>query len=606
MEEPWLPLPLAAAVLLSFLFCGGVLTLRSSPSGALHAYTDHQRHAAYAYAALERGPAVYLAPTRELVEQSAFRHPVREWPETRYLYPPGPLVLFLPLALLGQETPISTGAFHRACGVFVALLAHVGLWFGLGRMLLLPRGWKVLAAVMLWAYCLRCALCGQYEPLWLAPAALLLTALDRRRFDHALGWLALAWMTHDRAVVLLPFGVLAGLRLLRSGDAGRWRWLLLVGAAGAIGGVCFVLGVQAPIRAELPLHATPGDGRMVVAVVGTLGGIALGVLAGDAVLGAVVALIGLTGIADVGHWWHASAIFVPLMSRDAAAQWKRPIAATVGFLVWVSAMRFVWLDRPLGLVKDLRDLAARSIWESGPQGTFAVAVPATVPLVAAMVTFPLSRAVARPWESAALEITTTVGSSDVQVTWVVRSTCEESLKVPSAVNCWVKVLGMVTSDGLTAIESRMASVTRRVVEPEMVPTAARTVVVPTESPVARPGEPALAIDATTGSVDDQVTVEVNTCVLPSLKVPVAMNCCVNPRGMEGAAGVTASDTRVAGVTVRSVEPVFPPKSAEMVVVPTPAALAFPLLPAALEMVATAVFEEAQVAVWVRSKVLPSE
>ena len=152
----------------------------------------------------------------------------------------------------------------------------------------------------------------------------------------------------------------------------------------------------------------------------------------------------------------------------------------------------------------------------------------------------------------------------------------------------------------------MASVTLRVVEAVMVPTAAWMVELPTERPVARPGEPTLTMDATTVLLDDQVTVEVSTWVLPSLNVPVATNCWVNPRAMEGAAGVTASDTRVAGVTVRMVEPVFPPKAAEMEVVPTPAALALPLVPAALEMVATAVIEEAQVVVSVRSKVLPSE
>ena len=79
-------------MLASFLFCAGVLSLRPSSSGALHNYTDHQRHAAYAYAALERGPAVYLAPTGDLVEHSAFRHR-SWWPDTHYLYPPGILLL---------------------------------------------------------------------------------------------------------------------------------------------------------------------------------------------------------------------------------------------------------------------------------------------------------------------------------------------------------------------------------------------------------------------------------------------------------------------------------------------------------------------------------
>ena len=351
-----LPLPLAVAVAVSLLFSVAVLTLRSSSNGALHHYTDHQRHAAYAFAALERGPAVYLATARELVAHSAFRHPVPEWLDGRYPYPPGPLLLFIPLALIGQLTPISTGTFHRLCGSFVALLVHLGLWFALGRMLALPRGWKVLAAVMLWAYCLRCAMCGQYEPLWFAPAAGMLASLQARRFDHALGWLALAWMTHARAVVLLPFGVLAALHLLRSADPRRWRWLFLAGAAAAICGLCMAIALSARFRFEAPLYATPTDGRMVIAILGTLGGIALAVLAGDRVLGAVVALIGLTGIADVAHWWHASAIYLPLMSRDAAARWRRPVAATVGFLVWATAMRFVWLDRPLGLVNDLRQL----------------------------------------------------------------------------------------------------------------------------------------------------------------------------------------------------------------------------------------------------------
>ena len=339
------------------LFCVAVLTLRPPATGALHNYTDHQRHAAYAYALLERGPAVYLATTGELVEHSAFRHPVHEWLRTRYLYPPGPLLLFVPLALIGQETPISTGAFRRLCGAFVAVLVHIGLWFGLVRMLVLPRGWSVLAAVMIWAYCLRCALCAQYEPLWFAPAALLLGALEGRRFDHALGWLALAWMTHYRAVVLLPLGILAAVQLLRSRQPGHRRWILLVAAAAGIGGVCFLLGVQAPIRTGQPLVMTPGDGRFPLAIGATLTGIGLSIAVGDSVLAAVVGLIGLTGLADVGHFWHASAIFVPLMSRDAAAIWRRPTLATVGFLIWASAMRFVWIDRPLALFRDLRELA---------------------------------------------------------------------------------------------------------------------------------------------------------------------------------------------------------------------------------------------------------
>ena len=66
-------------------------------------------------------------------------------------------------------------------------------------------------------------------------------------------------------------------------------------------------------------------------------------------------------------------------------------------------------------------------------------------------------------------------------------------------------------------------------------------------------------------------------VLLSLKVPVAANCWVEPFGIEGFAGVTAIDTRVAGVTVNTVEPVMPVSVALMLLVPAATPVARPLL-----------------------------
>ena len=76
--------------------------------------------------------------------------------------------------------------------------------------------------------------------------------------------------------------------------------------------------------------------------------------------------------------------------------------------------------------------------------------------------------------------------------------------------------------------------------------------------------------------------------------------------MLGVAGVTWIDTNVAAVTVRVVLPVIVPLVAEMVVVPTLAAVASPLVPAVLLIVATAGLEEAQVTCCVRSWVELSE
>ena len=66
--------------------------------------------------------------------------------------------------------------------------------------------------------------------------------------------------------------------------------------------------------------------------------------------------------------------------------------------------------------------------------------------------------------------------------------------------------------------------------------------------------PVLLIVATVVDEEFHVAVLVRFCVVPSLKVPVAVNCSVFPMAIEGFAGVTAMDASVAGVTVSVVLP----------------------------------------------------
>ena len=54
-----------------------------------------------------------------------------------------------------------------------------------------------------------------------------------------------------------------------------------------------------------------------------------------------------------------------------------------------------------------------------------------------------------------------------------------------------------------------------------------------------------------------------------MNVPVAVNCSDVPRGIEGIAGVTAIETRVAAVMVRFVDPAIDPDVAVMLVLPSP-------------------------------------
>ena len=78
---------------------------------------------------------------------------------------------------------------------------------------------------------------------------------------------------------------------------------------------------------------------------------------------------------------------------------------------------------------------------------------------------------------------------------------------------------------------------------------------------------AFAIVATLAEEELQCVVNVMSCVVPSLKEPVAVNCCVLPTVTLGVAGVIASETNVPVPTVKVAVPVRPDAVAEIVTVP---------------------------------------
>ena len=117
---------------------------------------------------------------------------------------------------------------------------------------------------------------------------------------------------------------------------------------------------------------------------------------------------------------------------------------------------------------------------------------------------------------------------------------------------------------------------------------------PIAAPVARPA----ALILTVAGLDEaQVAVFVKFCVLPSLKVPVAVNCTVVPLAIEEFVAVMVIDCSVAAVTASAkLLDVIPFWVAVMLLEPMAAPVARPL---AL-MLTAAGLEEAQVAVCVTS------
>src|SRR5438067_355811 len=94
--------------------------------------------------------------------------------------------------------------------------------------------------------------------------------------------------------------------------------------------------------------------------------------------------------------------------------------------------------------------------------------------------------------------------------------------------------------------------------------------------VARPAAlGAFAMVATDATDELQCALAVMSCVVPSLKEPVALNCSVLPEVTVGFAGVMVIDTKDPFPTVKVVVPVTPDALAEIVAVPVCFANAVP-------------------------------
>ena len=169
--------------------------------------------------------------------------------------------------------------------------------------------------------------------------------------------------------------------------------------------------------------------------------------------------------------------------------------------------------------------------------------------------------------------------------------------MPTAANCLVVPTAIEEPAGVTAIETSVAPVTVSDAVPLTDPEAAVIVDVPGPTPIPTPPE---VIVMTLVDELDQVRF-VNSCVLPSSKLPTALNCRVVPAAIDCVAGVTAIDVRCAGTTVNVEESVNAPIVAMMFAVPAATVVT---TPAALT-VATEVSEELQATPADRSALLPS-
>lgn len=207
----------------------------------------------------------------------------------------------------------------------------------------------------------------------------------------------------------------------------------------------------------------------------------------------------------------------------------------------------------------------------------AVTLPLIESSVAAIVVVPRLRAVASPL---AVMLAMPV-FDELQVAVSVMSCVVPSENVPVAVNCCKVPSGIDGFVGVTAIEVTVAPVTVNVALAKMLPDAAVMVDDPAATPCASPGAPFTLIVATARLLELHCTEPVTFCVLPSLNVPMAANCCVVFCAIDGAAGVTDIDCRTALVTLTVTPDEMLPEVAVTVVDPSATPSAIPAAPFAL-------------------------
>ena len=131
-----------------------------------------------------------------------------------------------------------------------------------------------------------------------------------------------------------------------------------------------------------------------------------------------------------------------------------------------------------------------------------------------IVVAPAVKPVARPWEV----IVACAGEDEVQTTTAETSCVLESLNVPVAVNCFVVSGAIVEFAGVTAMETKLAPVTVSEAVPLTEPEVAVIVAVPVLTPMANP------LEFTVAEFDELLQVTFcSSCVLPSSKLPVAVN-----------------------------------------------------------------------------------
>ena len=141
-------------------------------------FSDHLRHAFVAQVAVRRGLDVYRLPLAEAAKTVQVRHPGFYWADVPYAYPPGALLLFLPVSTFSELFIEDPQTHARLLVSFTTLLAYLA-WLVIWRLLFAaPTGNRIelaiggLVAAFAFGQLLHTGLEGFYDSAWVGLGAL--------------------------------------------------------------------------------------------------------------------------------------------------------------------------------------------------------------------------------------------------------------------------------------------------------------------------------------------------------------------------------------------------------------------------------------------------
>lgn len=321
-------------------------------------YTDHLHHPFATWVAFFRGLEIYTRPFSEIREGTGWPYYTEAWGQMPgFVYPPGVMVLFLPLTLVGRIAGPAGLSFHGFAVVSVLYMLALAAWAlhqAIQAMQVLPRGSRVATLGITLLILMQMGLQGFFDPAFLGAGFAAIRAWRRNKPDVALLWLAASAFLHFRAAIFAPLAVVALLQCWKERSQIRLFVPKLAVAAGAVllalGAFVLTYPATEAVRTGAPrVVSAPNVMGLVTAVSLALAGVlcwrrqwlAL------AAQGIVVALI---FVEFQPAWWHGAIVlavpyFIGALREES---FRGELALTRGAsLLWAMAIHpLVWRDHP--------------------------------------------------------------------------------------------------------------------------------------------------------------------------------------------------------------------------------------------------------------------